>query len=164
MKKQLQNIGLDLAIFYGTPHEIFEELSDEYDEVLLSCDFDRYAKTRDLYVQTLMPIQRFYDSFLIQPSNELKSDGTPYKVFTPFYKSLDFITSSTKIELFERNTNLQNQYLYLQAKNHKNFLKSYINSIDLSDINHLSIEDEFFEIYAIIKKSTNFFEINLHIK
>lgn len=63
-----------------------------------------------------------------------------------------------------RNTNLQNQYLYLQAKNHKNFLKSYINSIDLSDINHLSIEDEFFEIYAIIKKNTNFFEINLHIK
>ena len=63
-----------------------------------------------------------------------------------------------------RNTNLQNQYLYLQAKNHKEFLKSYLNSIELKDIKHLSIEDDFFEIYAVITKETNFFEIDLFVK
>ena len=63
-----------------------------------------------------------------------------------------------------RNTNLQNQYLYLQAKNHKEFLKSYINSIDLSDIEYLNIKDNFFEIYAEIKKKTNSFEIDLYVK
>ena len=63
-----------------------------------------------------------------------------------------------------RNTNLQNQYLYLQAKNHKEFFKSYINYIDLKDINDLSIEDDFFEIYAVVKKNTNFFEIDLFVK
>ena len=63
-----------------------------------------------------------------------------------------------------RNTNLQNQYLYIQANNHKEFLKSYINSIDLNDINHLNIEDDFFEIYALIKKETNSYEIDLFVK
>ena len=63
-----------------------------------------------------------------------------------------------------RNTNLQNQYLYLQAKNHKEFLKAYINSIDLNDIEHLNIKDDFFEIYAVIKKKTNFLEIDLYVK
>ncbi len=63
-----------------------------------------------------------------------------------------------------RNTNLQNQYLYLQAKNHKEFLKAYIKSIDLKNINHLTIEDNFFEIYALIKKKTNSFEIDFFVK
>lgn len=63
-----------------------------------------------------------------------------------------------------RNTNLQNQYLYLQAKNHKEFLKSYINSIDLNDISHLSIKDDFFEIYSIINKQDSNFNIDLFVK
>jgi hypothetical protein len=63
-----------------------------------------------------------------------------------------------------RNTNLQNQYLYLQAKNHKDFFKSYINTIDLNEIQNLSIKDDFFEIYAVIEKKTGFFEIDLYIK
>ena len=43
-----------------------------------------------------------------------------------------------------RNTNLQNQYLYIQANNHKEFLKAYIKTLDLKDINHLRIEDNIF--------------------
>lgn len=63
-----------------------------------------------------------------------------------------------------RNTNLQNQYLYIQAKNHKEFFKSYINSIDLKQIENLSIEDDFFDIYAVIENKTSFFEIDLYVK
>ena len=63
-----------------------------------------------------------------------------------------------------RNTNLQNQYLYIQAKNHKEFLKSYINSINLNNIKHLTIEDKVFDIYANIEKKVNFYEINLFVK
>ncbi|WP_205588713.1 hypothetical protein [Poseidonibacter antarcticus] len=64
-----------------------------------------------------------------------------------------------------RNTNLQNQYLYIQAKNHKEFLKSYINSIDLTDITHLEIKDNIFNIYAdIIKESNSSYTINLFVK
>ena len=64
-----------------------------------------------------------------------------------------------------RNTNLQNQYLYLQASNHKEFLKSYIKTIDLKDINHLKIEDEVFDIFANIKSNTpSFYKIDLFVK
>jgi hypothetical protein len=63
-----------------------------------------------------------------------------------------------------RNTNLQNQYLYIQAKNHKEFLKKYIESIKLNSINHLKIHDDLFDIYAEIKKKENLYEINLYVK
>lgn len=66
-----------------------------------------------------------------------------------------------------RNINLQNQYLYLQAKNHKEFLKSYIQAINLNNlnnINHLEIEDDFFEIYSIIKKEESYFDIDIFVK
>jgi deoxyribodipyrimidine photo-lyase len=106
LKEKLRQIGLDLKVFYGDTYEIFEKLSDEYDEVLFSCDFDSYAKSRDLLVQSLMPVQRFYDSFLIHPSNALKSDGTPYKVFTPFYKSLEVLWQSLHIQEYKRNEDL----------------------------------------------------------
>jgi len=62
------------------------------------------------------------------------------------------------------NTNLQNQYLYLQAKNHKEFLKSYLISIDLKDINHVNIEDEFFDIYSIIKEEDKKYKIDIYVK
>lgn len=63
-----------------------------------------------------------------------------------------------------RNTNLQNQYLYIQAKNHKEFLKSYLTSIDLTNIKHLSVEDELFEIYSLINKEDSHFYIQLFVK
>ena len=52
-----------------------------------------------------------------------------------------------------RAENLTNQYLYIQAKNHKNFLKEYLNSIDLTNINDFEIEDDLFDIYAKIEKN-----------
>lgn len=100
LKKQLQKIGLDLAIFYGEPIEIFQTLQTKYnfDEVLCSCDFDSYAITRDKEIESILPMQRYYDSYLIHPNDGLKSDNTPYKVFTPFYKALYPLWSCNKIE------------------------------------------------------------------
>ena len=63
-----------------------------------------------------------------------------------------------------RNTNLQNQYLYIQANNHKEFLKAYVETLDLKDINHLKIEDNIFDIYANINKKVSSYEIDLFVK
>ena len=62
------------------------------------------------------------------------------------------------------NTNIQKQYLYIQANNHKEFLKSYLKTIDLKNINHIKIDDDIFDIYALIKKDTNKFDINIFVK
>ena len=99
LKEQLRSIGLDLAVFYDEPKNVFERLKNGYDEVLCSCDFESYAIKRDQEIESIIPLRRFYDSFLLHPSNALKSDGTPYKVFTPFYKSLyHFIQSDAIVE------------------------------------------------------------------
>ncbi|MDZ7820232.1 MAG: hypothetical protein U5K55_17260 [Aliarcobacter sp.] len=63
-----------------------------------------------------------------------------------------------------RSTNLSNQYLYIQGKNHLNFFKSYINSIDLIDTSHLEIKDDFFDIYAKIEKKDSIFVIDIFVK
>ena len=63
-----------------------------------------------------------------------------------------------------RAENLTNQYLYIQAKNHKNFLKDYLNSIDLTNINDFEIEDDLFNIYAKIEKNDSTFTINIFVK
>jgi len=63
-----------------------------------------------------------------------------------------------------RAENLTNQYLYIQAKNHKNFLKDYLNSIDLTNINDFEIEDDLFKIYAKIEQNNSIFTINVFVK
>ena len=62
-----------------------------------------------------------------------------------------------------RYQNLSKQYLYIQAKHHKDFLKTYLHSIDLKNISHIEIEDENFIIYANIKKENETFTINIYV-
>ena len=63
-----------------------------------------------------------------------------------------------------RTTNLSNQYLYIQGKNHLEFFKSYIKSIDLIDISQLEIKDDFFDIHAKIEKKDSIFTIEIFVK
>ncbi|WP_421716995.1 deoxyribodipyrimidine photo-lyase [Arcobacter arenosus] len=107
LKKQLKEKGLDLAIFYGKPKDIIKNLKDGFDEILCSCDFDDYAKNRDKQIEEFLPMKRFYDSFITHPNEHLKNDGTPYKVFTPYYKSMNMITTSSSIETYKFNESLK---------------------------------------------------------
>lgn len=65
------------------------------------------------------------------------------------------------------NKNLENQFLYIQAKNHKNFLEDYIKQIkdeELQGINHLDISNEHFKIEAFIENKNSNFIIEIFIK
>ena len=58
LKNNLQKIGLDLAIFYANPKDVFIDLKNKgFDEVLTSIDFDIYAKTRDEECEKILPIK-----------------------------------------------------------------------------------------------------------
>ena len=108
LKKKLQSLNLDLAIFYDEPKNVFTNLKNNgFDEVLCSIDFDSYAKNRDEEIESILPVRRFIDSFILNPNSHLKKDNTPYKVFTPFYKSLNMITQSYNIEEYSFNKNLE---------------------------------------------------------
>lgn len=87
LKKSLQNHHLDLAIFYGKPGDVFKWLLSlhHFDEVCASGDYDRYALERDREISHLLPFNYIHDTYIFRPDEILKSDGTPYLVFTPFY-------------------------------------------------------------------------------
>ena len=102
LKESLKKIGLDLAIFFDTPKNVFTKLKEyKFDEILVSVDFDFYAKKRDEEIEKIIPLRRFLDSYLINPKDILKSDKTPYKVFTPFYNYLAPLHQSNHIKEFE---------------------------------------------------------------
>ena len=63
-----------------------------------------------------------------------------------------------------RSSNLSNQYLYIQGKNHLDFFKKYIIDSDLKDITQLEIKDDFFDIYAEIEKKDSIFVIDIFVK
>ncbi|MCG3715674.1 deoxyribodipyrimidine photo-lyase, partial [Aliarcobacter butzleri] len=108
LKEDLKSIGLDLAIFFDTPKNVFTKLKKEnFDEILVSVDFDNYAKKRDEEIEKIIPLRRFLDSYLIDPKIILKSDQKPYKVFTPFYNYLEPLHQSNHIEEFKIATNIK---------------------------------------------------------
>ena len=108
LKEKLQKIGLDLAIFYADPIEIFSKFKDlGFEKILCSVDFDYYSKLRDKYIEEIIPIERYYDSYIIEPNSAMKKDGTAYKVFTPFYNSLSYIWQSSHIEEYKVNPSLK---------------------------------------------------------
>ncbi|WP_304544856.1 cryptochrome/photolyase family protein [Sulfurimonas microaerophilic] len=88
LKKELQALGLDLKIFYDFPEDVFEKLLKEYDfdEVVASGDYDSYAKQRDLTISHKIHFRYLNETYLFKSKEILKKDGTPYLLFTPFYK------------------------------------------------------------------------------
>lgn len=88
LKADLKALGLDLALFYGTPLEVFTHLKSlGFGEVYASVDYDAYAKERDAKVSELMHFHALNDCYLFEPNEVLKKDGTPYLVFTPYYRA-----------------------------------------------------------------------------
>jgi len=88
LKVKLQKLGLDLKIFYGEPQDIFQSFNlSSFDEVVASRDYDTYAKERDRAISQLLHFRYLNDTYLFKPQEIMKKDGSPYLVFTPFYKA-----------------------------------------------------------------------------
>lgn len=88
LKENLQKMGLDLAIFYGTPIEVFTTLKAKgFEKVYASVNYDEYSQKRDEEVSEILSFYPLNDSYIFDKEEILKSDGTPYLVFTPYYKT-----------------------------------------------------------------------------
>jgi deoxyribodipyrimidine photo-lyase len=109
LKSSLKDQGLDLALFYGKPTEVFQWLlsQNSYDEVCASGDYDTYALMRDRDVSHLLPFNSLQDTYIFAPDEILKNDGTPYLVFTPFYNRAKSIFSPKHLmEYFPKHHHL----------------------------------------------------------
>ena len=92
------------------------------------------------------------------------------KAFTLFSTLiLIFIFSILIVKIFEvksiSSVNIVNQYKYIQAKNHLLFLEQYLNSLsNLNSIDKIEIENEDFNILALIEKDESKFKIELIVE
>lgn len=93
IKAELRTNNSDLLVKYGKPEDVWPEILKEYqvDTVFTNSDYEPYAKERDdslaEYLSTEgVGFKSFKDQVIFEKEEILKSDKTPYTVFTPFFK------------------------------------------------------------------------------
>lgn len=94
LKRELNNLGSDLAVFYGKPFDVFKELSQKYaiSAVFTNHDYEPYAIKRDKEVKDFLmsktiDFKSFKDQVIFEKDEIVKDDGKPYVVYTPFSKA-----------------------------------------------------------------------------
>ena len=112
IKKQLNALGSDLLVFYGTPEEVWPKITNQYNvkKVYTNHDYEPYAKERDAWVTNFFTSKQiifntYKDQCIFEFDEVLKDDGKPYTVFTPYSKKWkaklnDFYLSSYPTEKY----------------------------------------------------------------
>src|SRR6185437_6110098 len=81
-----------LLVVTGRPEERIPAIAKEIDasEVHISEDFAPFGRRRDDRVRAALgsvPLVATGSAYLVSPGRVAKGDGTPYKVFTPFFRA-----------------------------------------------------------------------------
>ncbi len=87
LNNEITERGGELLILHGDPTASISELikKEEIDALFFNEDYEPYALKRDEKIRRLIkPTHSFRDQLIFHPTEVLKKDGTPYKVFTPF--------------------------------------------------------------------------------
>lgn len=122
--QHLTSLGSQLIVTFGDPVEAIPEIAKQLQVNAVFCneDYEAYAKKRDLAVQNKLKNQdcsffSFKDQVIFSGEEVLKSDGSPYQVFTPYKKS--WINHFHKSMLEEVQPNLRRLMLAKDLKQQK---------------------------------------------
>jgi len=90
---QLVKKGSSLLIKYNTAEKAWEEIVANFNihSVYANHDYEPYAKKRDEHISAFLEkngitFHTFKDQVVFEKDEIKKADGTPYTVFTPYYK------------------------------------------------------------------------------
>lgn len=105
----------NLAMYFGKPLEIYKQLIQDYniDTVFTNHDYEPYAQTRDSEIKTFLAennigFKTYKDQVIFEKDAVLKSDGTPYVVYTPYMKQWKALFKTTKLQTYETALLLHN--------------------------------------------------------
>ncbi len=91
LNKKLIAAGSSLLVLHGTQENAFRKILGDYDikAVFTNRDYEPYATARDEKISVLLstsgiPFHSFRDQVIFEKKEIVKSDGTPYTVFTPY--------------------------------------------------------------------------------
>src|SRR5690606_18657805 len=109
MRHTLENkFDSSLAVFHGTPLDIFKKLIDTYTikAVYTNHDYEPYAKERDSKIKTLLekhdiPFKTYKDQVIFEKNEIVKSDGTPYVVYTHYMNLWKQTFKSVSLETYK---------------------------------------------------------------
>lgn len=116
MRKELQDDSRSsLAMFYGKPEKIFQQLLKDYDiqAVFTNTDYEPYAKTRDEKIQDILEKEEveffsFKDQVIFEKSEVVKDDGEPYLVYTPYMRKWKEVFKNHDLQIYYTNDYLSN--------------------------------------------------------
>ena len=128
LQQQLQTIGKSLAVFYGNPIQVLEQLiaKNKIDAVFCNHDYEPSAIKRDDAVVNILKdksisFHTFKDQVIFERNEVVKDDSSPYVVYTPFSKKWKDKLSITPIETYDSTSLLQNiaphSYPFLTLEN-----------------------------------------------
>ena len=89
----ISNFNSGIAMYYGSPKSVFEQLTRQYviNSVYTNHDYEPYAIKRDKEINAFLNskninLKTFKDQVIFERDEIVKSDGSPYKVYTPYSK------------------------------------------------------------------------------
>ena len=136
IQTQLKKFGKSLAVFHGTPLEVYQKLISENNikSVYTNHDYEPYARKRDLdlyhlFKENNIDFKTSKDQVIFEKSEVVKDDGTPYVVYTPY--SNKWKENFKKIQLIDYNS------------------EDYLNKIALHSYPFLSLSDIGFKTSSI---------------
>lgn len=93
LDEDLRSKGSGLYCFYGKTEEVLKTLlaSMPITAIFMNRDYTPFSRERDQLIEELcnnnkVQLHQFGDALLHEPEDVMKKDGTPYTVYTPFYK------------------------------------------------------------------------------
>ena len=119
-----------IAIYYGKPITIFKQLVEKYaiETIYTNHDYEPYARARDTEIKTFLDKQdvafkTYKDQVIFEKDDVVKSDGTPYLVYTPYMKRWKKTFKNSNIKPFASEDGL-----------HQLISDTSLSNLSLSDI------------------------------
>lgn len=113
IKSDLEKAGSTLAVLHSIPLLAFEELCGKYSVkvVYTNHDYEPYAIKRDNEIRNFLAeknitFKSYKDQVVFEKDEILKSDGTPYTIFTPYANAWKQRFHQEEIKLFNSEKSL----------------------------------------------------------
>ncbi|RTL47760.1 MAG: deoxyribodipyrimidine photo-lyase [Sphingobacteriales bacterium] len=107
MHRQLMRNGSGMWVYYGSPLQVFQQLSENFSiqSVYTNTDYEQYAIERDAGIANFLrqegaAFHSFKDQIIFDGSEVVKEDGKPYTVFTPYSRKWKALLQSFHLKSY----------------------------------------------------------------
>lgn len=120
INKELLKKNSEVLVFYGKPEILIPQIAKalEAKSVFAGKDYEPYGVLRDASIAKEVNLKLYNDHLLLSPERVVKDDGSPYKVFTPYFRKWQ----STIQELDYAEYNADDACCYADSHNLKRIL------------------------------------------